>query len=128
MSRAQARKLGARVRVEARLRRVGGARSQTEADWGVVLEAETRAGRIQWARHEPIRLRLAEGAWYKPDYLILMADGSLVADEVKGSWSARGQEAARVRLKVAVEHHPWLRFRVVMRKGKGWSVEELGTP
>lgn len=53
--------------------------------------------------YESVRLRLANGAWYTPDFVVMMHDGTLEMHEVKGFW----REAARVRIKVAADNYPF---------------------
>jgi hypothetical protein len=99
------------------------------------LELEKRAGEVIWWQFEPMKLRLADGAYYKPDFAVMRwysIDGRglsvpvLEFEEVKGFF----REAARVRIKVAAEHYPF-KFRVIRRRkvqeGGGWDVEEFGT-
>lgn len=86
------------------------------------LELRRLAGEISEWKFEHLRLRLAEGAWYKPDFFVLLADGRIELHETKGQW----REAARVRIKVASELHPWFRFRAIQwDKKRGWIVEEF---
>jgi hypothetical protein len=95
------------------------------------LEARKAAGEVSWWAFETMRFRLADGAWYKPDFAVVVtfqfqADGQLWVDsklelhEVKGHW----REAARVRIKVAADRHPF-RFVAVTRKGGQWQYETI---
>jgi hypothetical protein len=99
---------------------------QWEAEYAQRLEMLRLARDIDWWKFEGVRFKLADGAWFKPDFIIFMYDangaegGIIEAHEVKGHW----REAAKVRLKVARELYPWVRFRV-MRKVKGNWIEEL---
>jgi hypothetical protein len=76
------------------------------------------AGEILWYRYEAIRLRLADGAMFTPDFMVLPASGILEARETKGFM----REAGRVRLLVAASMYPF-RFILVRKKGSGWSEE-----
>lgn len=102
-----------------------GSMNGTELAYGAHLELRRRAGEVLWYRFEGLKVRLAEGAWYTPDFAVMLADGTLECHEVKGHW----EEAARVRIKVAAEHYP-IRFlsvrRVPKRDGGGWAVERFG--
>jgi len=82
---------------------------------------------VDW-QFEPLRFRLAEGAWYKPDFGVLYRGEDGGADwiemhETKGLW----REAARVRIKVAADRHPWFRFKAIQwdQAGGVWKVEEF---
>ncbi len=78
-------------------------------------------GLIHWWDFEPIKFRLADGAWFCPDFAVLTKDG-LQFREAKGFW----REAARVRIKVAADKYPF-RFVAVTkdRKTGEWQYEEI---
>jgi hypothetical protein len=95
--------------------------NKTEAAYAEHLQALYVAGRVLWWRFEPIRLRLANGAYYKPDFGVKLLDGSFELHETKGHW----REAARVRIKVAAELFPMFRFIAVTRDGGNWKREEF---
>jgi hypothetical protein len=89
------------------------------------LEARRRAGEVSWWAFETLRFRLADGAWYKPDFAVMVVWGwretpALELYEVKGHW----REAARVRIKVAADRHPF-RFVAVTRKDGEWQYETI---
>lgn len=94
--------------------------NKTEAAYDAVLKGLQQAGQIEWYKWEPWKLRLADGAYYTPDFGVMTADGYLECHEVKGFW----REAARVRIKVAAEQFP-MRFVAIKRAGKGWEYEEF---
>lgn len=93
-----------------------------EQEFGAILEAQLREGTLIWYQFEALRFRLADGAYYKPDYVALTATGMLLVFECKGFW----REAARVRIKVAADRHPF-KFAAVrkklVREGGGWEYE-----
>lgn len=93
--------------------------NKTEAAYGAYLELQRKHGYIDWYRFEGMRLKLADGAWFKPDYAVLV-DGALQFHEVKGFM----REAANVRLKVANEQYPFRFFLVRFERGS-WVVKEL---
>lgn len=91
-------------------------RSKWEAERAVILEARKRAGLIRDWQHEAIRLRVADGAWYKPDFLVTHNDGRVQVEEVKGHW----REAARVRWKVIRERFPMLSPVALTKRNGLW--------
>ena len=102
-------------------------RSCPEAKWAFALDHDpTVSG---WV-YEGIKLRLADGAFYTPDFAVCREDGTLELHEVKAARKmsqGRDQtytEASRVRVKVAASLYPWFRICVVRPKGGGWDVEE----
>lgn len=107
--------------------------NKTETAYAAVLDASKAAGRVVWWAFEGMRFRLAEGAWYTPDFAVMVVDDSelehggplrLELHEVKGHW----REAARVRIKVAADRFPFP-FKAVrkrrQRDGGGWHVEDI---
>lgn len=79
------------------------------------------AGEVLWYKFEGMKFRLADGAFYTPDFAVMLADCSIEFHETKGLW----EEAARVRIKVASETFPF-KFKAITRgKAGAWEVEEL---
>jgi hypothetical protein len=97
--------------------RARGKMNKLERDYAQRLELERLAGVWQWWAFEPIKLRLANGAWYKPDFCMIDTADCLVIHETKGHW----REAARVRIKVAAELYPFRFVAVTRPKGGDWT-------
>lgn len=94
-----------------------GRMNRTEAAYAAeVMEPRLRAGDLVGWTFEGIKLRLADGTWYTPDFVALTASGHIECHEVKGHL----REAAGVRFNVAAEAYPWMHFRMVRREGAGW--------
>jgi len=95
-------------------------KSKYEERYAQRLEVLKRAGEILDWIYEPLSLHIGEGAWYKPDFLVLLPDNKVELHEVKG----RPREAGIVRYKVAkrLYGHIWT-FRYVTwdSKHKSWS-------
>lgn len=98
--------------------------NKTEQAYADHLTLLLRAGEIVWFKFEGIKLRLADGTFYTPDFAVMRADGTLECHEVKGFW----HDDARVKIKVAADMYPF-RFIAVKamakRDGGGWVVEEF---
>lgn len=95
--------------------------NQWEREYGAILRSDPAVARAEF---NSVRLRLAAGAWYKPDWWVLYHDGHEEMHEVKGHWRDRD----RVRVKVAARLYGWRwTFRAVRKRklkdGGGWSVE-----
>jgi len=80
----------------------------------------THSKDVTWHRYEAVKLRLANGAYFTPDFLVMKADGELQVHECKGFW----REAAKVRMKVAAELFPF-KFIAVKHSKAGWEFEEF---
>ena len=96
--------------------------NKLESRYAQHLDLLKLAGDVREWKYEWLRFRLADGAWYKPDFFLVMPDRSMELHETKGVW----REAARVRIRVAAERHPWFRFRGVQHsKRSGWVFEDF---
>jgi hypothetical protein len=111
-----ANEAGAFARGQLRKRKM----NKTEAAYDAYLWKLRSFGEVLWHRYEPMRLRLADGAWYTPDFGVLTRECLFELHETKGFW----REAARVRIKVAAAEFPF-RFIAIKRDGTGWSREEF---
>lgn len=96
--------------------------NKTEQAYQDHLEQLKSAGLIAWYKFEGVTLRIAEGASFTPDFLVMLPDGQLEFREVKGFW----REAAKVRMKVAASLFPF-KFMAVKQRAKknggGWDIE-----
>lgn len=78
------------------------------------------AREIRSWKFEAVRLRLADGAWFTPDFTVWNLN-RIEFHEVKGFW----REAARVRIKVAAELYPEFMFVAVTKKSGEWVYERF---
>lgn len=78
------------------------------------LDILKRAGEVLWWKYEGLRLRLADGALFSPDFTVVVKGGVLELHEVKGQW----REAAKVRWKLAKESFPFV-FKLVTKERSG---------
>lgn len=73
---------------------------------------------------QEIRLRLANGAWYKPDNVVFGRSGAITAYEVKGYMRPKDS----LTLKVAAQQFPAMRFILVTKRdGGGWDLEGVNS-
>lgn len=91
-------------------------RSKLEADYADHLAMLLQAGVIARWDYEAEKFRLADGAWYTPDFRVVYPDRHVEFHETKGY----RREAAIVRVKVAAELHPYP-FVLVERKRGQWK-------
>lgn len=94
--------------------------NKLETQYSTMLQKLKLMGEIEDWRFNSIRVMLGEGAWYKPDMLVVFSD-RFEFHEVKGFW----REAARVRIKAAAHMYPWFRFKAVQYKNHAWEYEEF---
>ncbi len=102
-----------------RAKRLDGYDSALEARYAaeVLTPLHHTKGIAGWWHPAP-KLFLAEKTFYTPDFLVWRS-GWLECHEVKGYW----REDARVKIKVAAEHYPCLRFLAVEHAGGRWRTE-----
>lgn len=111
--------------------------SKWEREFWLILQAEQQAGTWESVNHHSIRLRIADcgtksktgkrtGSFYTPDFFAVASQhtakfvGMQAAFfEVKGFM----REAARVRLNVAADKHPWAKFWICRKTKQGWTRE-----
>lgn len=101
-----------------------GAMNKTEAAYADTLAWQMREGLVAWFKFEGVKLRLADNTFYSPDFVVMLADGSLECHEVKGFWT----DDARVKIKVASDMYPFRFIAVTVKPkkdGGGWKVEEF---
>ena len=102
-----------------------GERNKTEAAYEALLNAQQAAGQILWHRFEGLKLRLADGCFFTPDFAVLTDTHEIECHEVKGA-RAIFRDDAKVKIKCAAEMYPF-RFRLAFpKKGGGWEIEEVG--
>jgi hypothetical protein len=96
------------------------ARNGLETEYSAVLEARKRRGEILDYGFNRVRLRLANGAWYKPDFDVTLAIGAVEYHETKGFQ----REAAILRVKVAASN--FIQAIVLVRRdGRSWNFQRL---
>lgn len=106
---------------KATVRSASAGMNKTEAAYAQELELLKAAGVIKFWRFESIRLRLADGTFYTPDFLVVLSDDTIEIIETKGFM----REAARVRLNVAADIHPF-RFYLARKEGQSFTKELIG--
>lgn len=94
--------------------------NKTEAAYGGYLEMLRRAGPVLWYGYEPVTFKLAVDTRYTPDFMVVLADGTVECHEVKGFM----RDDANVKIKVAADKFPF-RFFVVRKSGRGWEVQQI---
>lgn len=101
-------------------------KSKLERKHAANLGLRKAAGEILDWKYEPIRIRLADNTFYTIDFLLLMADETIEAHEVKG-WHPNIRDS-RTRWKMAAEVLPWFRWRFITqpRGGGRWEIETYG--
>lgn len=85
-----------------------------EQQYAAVLEGRRFAGEIAAWYFEPFNWRLAENTFYRPDFLVMYADGTLEVHEVKGRKKGKdgkpdtywAEEDAKLKIKLVAEQMP----------------------
>ena len=95
--------------------------NKLESSYARHLEAMKSAGHVLWWKYEAVGLRLADRTFYHPDFMVMMADGTLEIHETKGFM----QEDANVKLKVAACAFPFVFKLVKKHKGGAWDIRTI---
>lgn len=96
--------------------------NRTEKAFAAYLQERQAAGAIIWWKSHPFNVRLAENTFYRPDFLCLLADMSLVIYEVKGSYTS---DKGQMKIKLCVEALPVFKVIKASRKNGVWNFEEF---
>lgn len=110
--------------IQALGRMKSGKMNNTEKAYAQHLEIQKREGEINYYSFDGINLRLADNTFYKPDFLVMRADGQLEIHEVKGFWT----DDALVKIKVAADKFPFKFIAVIKqtkKNGGGWDIREF---
>lgn len=94
-------------------------KSKLERAYWVYLGARKSRGELRDFRYEALKVRLADGAWFTCDFMVMANDDVLELHETKGFM----REAAHVRLKVAAEQFPF-RFFLVKKSRDGFDLTQ----
>lgn len=96
--------------------------NRLELAYAGLLSDSEEFDEIEWWAFEPMKLRLAEGTYFTPDFGVIR-DGKLEFHECKGFM----REAARVRLNVAADKFPFIKFYLVRKAKSGFTVNRVGS-
>jgi len=113
--------------------------NRAERAYAQHLDLLELAGEVRDWRFQPLKLRLAKGTWFTPDFQVILADGIPCLDDVKAVWRRKqadgtrvekihSEDDATVKIKVAAEEYPeWTFRRAALSPSRGW-VWEVITP
>lgn len=106
--------------------KIRGAKSQFKNNWERMYAERLEVRRftrdiVSW-KYECIRLKLADGAWYTPDFQVVNNDGSTDFHEVKGF----RRTAGILRFKVAAKMYPEYTFFLAERPAGEWELTKWG--
>jgi hypothetical protein len=103
---------------------VKGRMNRTETEFSYILEKQKRDGQIDGWAFEPVKLRLADGCYYTPDFMTWLAQDAwpsfwrIVFYEVKG---AHIWDDSKVKFKVANEQIQWAEFQMHQKINGQWT-------
>lgn len=86
------------------------------------LDPWKRDGAIYDYQFEAVKLRLANGVSYTPDYLVSVAHDMPQFFEVKGGYM---REDASIKLKVAAAQYECFEFYLAQYKGGAWTITRV---
>src|ERR1700733_4163023 len=93
-------------------------RSKLEEAYAAELDLQIRCGLVKFWGYESIRIMIADGLTYKPDFLVQMADGTIQVRETKGF----EREGDRKSFLMASVMLPCFLFRMIGRRDGEWYV------
>ena len=108
-----------------RKRHTPGTMNGQEREYAGMLEERKSRGEIAAVWFETFTFKLAPDTRYTPDFVVMLADGTMEAHEVKGFM----EDDAWVKLKVAAELIPFafvLAKKKAKKDGGGWAITRVG--
>lgn len=109
---------------KAKAKQRDGVLNKVEKERAQVLEGLRLAGKIQGFLTQAITFQLGNRATYRPDFVVVMPDGLVVCEEIKGERGWKLDNSGRIKWKWAAEELPIFSFQgVVKEKGGGWMTE-----
>lgn len=107
--------------------RKAGEMNKTEQRYAALLDERKACGEVVWWGYERINLRILRDAWYRPDFLVQLADNTLEVHEVKGA-RAVFEAASKLRVKAAADGFPFrvvVAYPVAQKHGGGWEFDVM---
>jgi len=98
---------------------------KTEQQYAWLLTKERQQGKIIAFRFEEVTFYLTEPqrgtkrVSYTPDFFVVLPDGKIRIDEIKGPFI---REDSELKFKVAADKFPWLHWRMIQIGKKGVQV------
>jgi len=97
-------------------------KNKLEHSFALMLVGRKHAGQIRDWAYESHTLKLAQGKYHRPDFLIWHLDGTIEIAQTKGYH--KNMRASLTGLAWAAQKNPWYRF-TVWRYKNGWSYKEV---
>jgi len=94
-------------------------RSAGELRYEEFLTAMQLVGKVQFIESEAWKIVLADRTTYRPDFFVVLADGTPCMVEIKGFWT---WDDSRVKFKVAREMFPCYRWLCLEYKAGKWRI------
>ena len=105
-----------------------------EAAYAGVLEQQRERGVLVGWWYELLSIRLADNTHYRPDFVVMLADGTVELHEVKPRKKGKdgkpdsfwAEEDAWLKAKLVAEHAPFPLFIVWPTRNGGWERVPVG--
>ena len=106
-------------------------KSKLEKMYAAHLDLLVKAGEIKRWEYEPIVLRLADGARYRPDFLVILPLGmeaKAQLHEVKGKWTKNKRDGMTHLKWAAQKYGDVFTFRLIEWNGHGFDARYVVQP
>lgn len=98
--------------------------NKTEARYSIHLEALKQKGEVAWYAFEAWKLRLTDTSSWTPDFVVMLADGSIELHDCKAYWKKKGKPGiepdALEKMKQAAETYWMLTVKAVWEVDGKW--------
>lgn len=99
------------TRARGRPKHEPGRMNKSEKLHSLLLDERIALGEVAAYWFESVKLRLADKTWLCPDFLVMLSDGTLQFEEVKGHM----EDDSAVKLKVAARLYPQFKFVIFFK-------------
>lgn len=96
---------------------------QWEKEWREQVEA---SGEFTHVKAQSLRVRLANGSWYRPDVSAMRTRNNIIhCWDVKGGSKMKGTAKGRLAIKVAASLYKEFRWALAWKKNGEWMTQEV---
>lgn len=102
-------------------RRTPGKMNRLEASYAEVLDNRKRTGEVAAWWFEAVAFRVGERCFWHPDFMLMLADGTIEIHDTKG-WA---KDDAVVKARAVARAYPFQVYHVTYTKKGGWKWQSM---
>jgi hypothetical protein len=114
-------KIGPRPSPKGKPRRTPGTMNRLEAKYATLLDERKGKGEVADWWFEAVAFRIGERCFWHPDFLVMLADGTLEIHDTKGFV----QDDATVKARAVAAKFPFVVYHCTWSKKGGWKWKQM---